>query len=133
VHCGLRRWQSVDVSEIDPKIDALIPAWLYLPDIAEKWGVEVTKVRNMVTEGSLLAVRRGENNALQVPAAFIGEDKPVKGVVGTLTVLKDCGFTKEEALEWLFTDDPTLPGTPAQALNENRGTEVKRRAQAMAL
>ncbi|MEY9843520.1 hypothetical protein ABH940_000581 [Streptacidiphilus sp. BW17] len=130
---GLRRWQSVDVSEIDPKIDALIPAWLYLPDISEKWGIEVTKVRNMVTDGTLLAVRRGENNALQVPAAFVGEDGPVKGIVGTLTVLKDCGFTKEEALEWLFTDDPTLPGTPAQALNENRGTEVKRRAQAMAL
>jgi hypothetical protein len=121
------------VSEIDPKIDALIPAWLYLPDIAERWGVEVTKVRTMVTEGGLIAVRRGENNALQVPAAFVGDDGPVKGVIGTLTVLKDSGFTKEEALEWLFTDDPSLPGTPAQALNENRGTEVKRRAQAMAL
>ncbi|MBF9071012.1 Rv2175c family DNA-binding protein [Streptacidiphilus fuscans] len=121
------------MSEIDPKIDALIPAWLYLPDISEKWGIEVTKVRNMVSDGTLLAVRRGENNALQIPAAFVGEDGPVKGIVGTLTVLKDCGFTKEEALEWLFTDDPTLPGTPAQALNENRGTEVKRRAQAMAL
>jgi hypothetical protein len=121
------------VSEIDPKIDALVPDWMYLPDIAEKWGVEVTKVRNMVTDGSLLAVRRGENKVLMVPAAFIGEDKPVKGVLGTLTVLKDSGFSKEEALEWLFSDDPTLPGTPAQALNENRGTEVKRRAQAMAL
>jgi hypothetical protein len=128
-----RKWQAVDVSEIDPKIDALVPEWMYLPDIAERWGVEVTKVRNMVTDGSLLAVRRGENKVLMVPAAFIGEDKPVKGVLGTLTVLKDSGFSKEEALEWLFTDDPTLPGTPAQALNENRGTEVKRRAQAMAL
>ena len=28
---------------------------------------------------------------------------------------------------------PTLPGTPVQALSENRGTEVKRRAQALAL
>jgi hypothetical protein len=36
-------------------------------------------------------------------------------------------------LEWLFTADPSLPGTPAQALAENRGTEVKRRAQALAV
>ncbi|CAM5372847.1 DNA-binding protein OS=Streptomyces cyaneofuscatus OX=66883 GN=G3I52_17875 PE=4 SV=1 [Streptomyces cyaneofuscatus] len=36
-------------------------------------------------------------------------------------------------LEWLFTPDPSLPGTPAQALSENRGTEVKRRAQALAV
>ncbi|WP_042428478.1 Rv2175c family DNA-binding protein [Streptacidiphilus anmyonensis] len=121
------------MSEIDPKIEALVPDWMYLPDIAEKWGVEVTKVRNMVTDGTLLSARRGENKVLMVPTAFIGEDGPVKGIVGTLTVLKDSGFSEEEALEWLFTDDPSLPGTPAQALNENRGTEVKRRAQAMAL
>lgn len=121
------------VSEIDPKIDALVPEWMYLPDIAERWGVVVTQVRNLVTDGTLLAVRRGENRSLQVPAAFIDDDKPVKGIVGTLTVLRDSGFSDEEALEWLFTEDPTLPGTPAQALRENRGTEVKRRAQAMAL
>jgi hypothetical protein len=121
------------VSEIDAKIDALVPEWMYLPDISEKWGVAITKIRDMVNDGTLPAVRRGENKVLMVPAAFIAEDGPVKGVVGTLTVLKDCGFTKEEALEWLFTDDPSLPGTPIQALSENRGTEVKRRAQAMAL
>ncbi|WP_055589256.1 Rv2175c family DNA-binding protein [Streptacidiphilus griseoplanus] len=121
------------MSEIDPKIEALVPAWLYLPDISEQWGVEVTRVRQMVKEGDLIAVRRGENNALQVPAAFIGEEKPVKGLIGTLTVLRDSGFSDEEALEWLFTEDPTLPGTPVQALRENRGTEVKRRAQAMAV
>ena len=52
---------------------------------------------------------------------------------GLLTVLTDCGFNDAEALRWLFTDDPSLPGSPVQALTENRGTEVKRRAQALAL
>ena len=32
---------------------------------------------------------------------------------------------------WAFTPDDSLPGTPAAALAENRGTEVKRRAQAL--
>lgn len=70
---------------------------------------------------------------LQVPAAFIDGGKIVKGLTGTLTLLRDDGFTVEEMIEWLFTADPTLPGTPAQALRENRGTEVKRRAQALAI
>ncbi len=121
------------MTEIDAKIDALVPAWLHLPDIAEMLDIEVTRVRQLVKEGQLIAVRRGENRTLQVPAAFIDGDKLVKGLAGLLTVLRDDGFSDEEMLEWLFTADETLPGTPVQALSENRGTEVKRRAQALAL
>ncbi|WP_424214168.1 Rv2175c family DNA-binding protein [Streptomyces sp. BI20] len=121
------------MTEIDTKIDELVPAWLYLPDIAEMLDVQVTKVRQLVKEGQLIAVRRGENRSLQVPAAFIDGDKLTKGLTGLLTLLRDDGFSEDEILEWLFTPDPTLPGTPAQALSENRGTEVKRRAQALAL
>jgi hypothetical protein len=47
-------------------------------------------------------------------------------------VLADAGFSDDEALRWLFTVDDSLPGSPVQALVENRGTEVKRRAQALA-
>ncbi|MEU4211441.1 Rv2175c family DNA-binding protein [Streptomyces sp. NPDC026206] len=121
------------MTEIDAKIDALVPAWLNLPDIAENLGIEVTRVRQLIKEGQLIAVRRGENRVLMVPADFIGDGKVVKGLAGTLTLLRDDGFSDEEMLEWLFTPDPTLPGTPAQALRENRGTEVKRRAQALAV
>ncbi|MDX6351344.1 MAG: hypothetical protein QOF84_6134 [Streptomyces sp.] len=121
------------VTEIDAKIDALVPSWLTLPDVAERLGLEVTRIRPLIKEGQLIAVRRGENRVLMVPADFIDEDKIVKGLAGTLTLLKDDRFSDEEALEWLFTPDPTLPGTPAQALRENRGTEVKRRAQALAV
>ncbi|GAA4995993.1 Rv2175c family DNA-binding protein [Kitasatospora paranensis] len=120
-------------SEIDPKTDALVPAWLYLPDISERWGVQVTEIRNMVKANTLLAVRRGPNKSLQVPAAFIEDDGPVKHLIGLLTVLRDSGFSDEEILVWMFTEDPSLPGSPIQALQENRATEVKRRAQAMAL
>ncbi|MEV5507047.1 Rv2175c family DNA-binding protein [Streptomyces orinoci] len=121
------------MTEIDAKIDALVPAWLTLPDVAEELGVEVTRVRQLVKEGQLIAVRRGENRVLQVPAEFIGGGRVIKGLSGTLTLLKDDGFSDEEMLEWLFTEDPTLPGTPVRALRENRGTEVKRRAQALAV
>ena len=121
------------MTEIDAKIDSLVPSWLYVPDVAERLGVEVTRVRQFIKEGQLIAVRRGENRALMIPADFIGEEKIVKGLVGTLTVLKDDGFSDEEALEWLFTPDESLPGTPVQALRDNRGTEVKRRAQALAV
>ncbi|MBK5993768.1 DNA-binding protein, partial [Streptomyces sp. MBT58] len=103
------------MTEIDAKTDALVPAWLHLPDIAEKLDIEVTRVRQLVRDGQLIAVRRGEKRTLQVPAAFIDGDKVVKGLSGTLTLLRDDGYSDQEMLEWLFTPDPTLPGTPAQA------------------
>lgn len=115
---------------IDPATDALVADWLTLPDVAERFGVQVTRIRQLLRDNQLIAVRRGENNALHVPAGFIVENHTVKGLTGTLTLLRDAKFSDEEALRWLFTADDSLPGTPVQALRENRGTEVRRRAQA---
>ena len=48
-----------------------------------------------------------------------------------IALLRDAGYSDDEALRWLTTPDDTLPGTPLQALHENRATEIKRRAQAL--
>lgn len=107
-------------------------SWLTLPEVAERLGVEVTRARQLVREGRLIAVRRGSSGALHLPADFVAGGEVLKGLPGTLTVLRDAGYADEEALGWLYTADDSLPGTPVQALAENRGTEVKRRAQALA-
>jgi hypothetical protein len=112
------------------EIDDLITDWLTLPEAAERLAVDVAKVRQLLREHKLVGVRR--DGVLQVPAAFVQDSAVLKGLPGTLTVLADCGFSDDEALRWLFTPDDSLPGSPVQALVENRGTEVKRRAQALA-
>ncbi len=119
------------VTQIDPTIDALITTWLPLSDVADRLGVDVSRVRQLVREHQLVATRRGEGNTLQVPAALLDGDKVIKGLAGTLTLLADAGFSDGEVLRWLFTVDDSLPGSPVAALRENRGAEVKRRAQAL--
>jgi hypothetical protein len=113
------------------ELDSLITDWLTLPDLAERMHLPITKARQLVKDRQVVAVRRGERNVLSVPADFISGDQVLKGLPGTLTLLADNKYTDEEALRWMFTPDDTLPGTPAQALRENRGTEVRRRAQAL--
>ncbi|MCK9928740.1 Rv2175c family DNA-binding protein [Frankia sp. Mgl5] len=103
--------------------------WLNVPDVAEGLGVPVTRVRQMVRDRTLLA--RRVDGVLKVPAAFIQDGAVVKGLPGLLTLLFDAGYNDDEALDWLFREDPSLPGTPVQALAENRGKEVRRRAQAL--
>ena len=110
--------------------EVLVGEWLTLPEAADLLGVSPNRIRQLVTDRQLIAVRRGENNALMVPADFVQDGRVLKGLPGVLTLLKDARYADDEALRWLYTDDD-LPGSPVQALVENRGTEVKRRAQAL--
>jgi excisionase family DNA binding protein len=107
--------------------EALVPAWLTVPEAADLLGVGVNRVRQLVTDRQLLAVRR--DGVLMVPADFVQDGRVLKGLPGVLTLLADARYGDDEALRWLYTDDD-IPGSPVQALVENRGTEVKRRAQA---
>lgn len=99
-----------------------------LPEVAERLDISVSRVHQLLRDGTLAATRR--SGVRCVPAAFLDQTGVVKGLTGTLTVLRDVGYSEEDAIEWLFEADDSLPGTPIQALRENRGTEVRRRAQA---
>jgi len=112
-------------------LDAAVGEWLTMPEVAQRLGVDVARVRQLYSDRQFLARRRGERDVLCVPAAFLADGAVLRGLPGTLTVLADAGYSDEEALAWLFTVDESLPGTPVQALRENRGTEVRRRAQAL--
>lgn len=114
-------------------VDQLVGDWLTLPDLAEVLGLDILKVRQLVRDRQVAVLRRGERRIVSVPTAFVLHGQLVKGLTGLLTVLADGGFQANEALRWMFTADDTLPGTPIQALRENRGTEVRRRAQALAM
>ena len=113
-------------------LDTLVRDWITLPDLSERLGRGISHARQLVNDRHVLAVRRAPGTPLLVPAAFVTGRVILKGLPGLLTVLADAGYGDEAALRWLFTEDPSLPGTPVQALTQNRGREVKRRAQAMA-
>lgn len=110
----------------------LVGDWLTIPDIAEALDLKVTRVHNLISERALLALRDPESGVRKVPALFMKEDRPLESLKGTLVVLGDAGFSDEEAITWLFTEDDTLPGRPIDALHEGRKTEIRRRASALA-
>ena len=121
---------SVADTTIDTYTDGLVGDWLTLNEVADRLGTDPKRAKQLIRDHKLLAVHR--TGGLRMPAAFIHEGQVLKGLSGTLTVLADAGYDDVAALRWLFTADDTLPGTPVQALSDNRGTEVRRRAQALA-
>lgn len=114
-------------------LDALVPEWLTVPDLADVLGIDAAQVRRMIEVRELIGVKRTDRTIFQVPAGFVSGGAVVKNLKGTLTVLSDAGFTDAEAIAWLFTDDDTLPGSPVEALRRGAKTEIRRRAQALAL
>jgi hypothetical protein len=114
-------------------LSTLVDEWLDWGEAARRLGVTEAKVRTMIRDHELAAAVPVPGAGPRVPADFIGEDGlPVKGLAGLLTVLHDGGYDDREIIAWLHLD-ADLPGRPIDALRENRGSEVKRRAQAMAL
>ena len=108
------------------------PEMLTLDQVAERMGIGVTGVRTLISERRLLGLR-DVHGEVHVPARALDGAEPVKHLSGVLTLLHDARYTPEEALRWLSTSDDSLPGSPFDALHENRATEVKRRAQALLL
>lgn len=115
------------------EIDELVGQWLTVPDAAAQLGIDVMKVRRLIHDRYLIAMRRGTPPIFSIPAGLLLDGQPVADLRGTLTVLSDAGFSDTEAIRWLFTPDPTLPGTPVDALRVGRKTEIRRRAQALAV
>ncbi|TIC80956.1 Rv2175c family DNA-binding protein [Nocardioides sp. GY 10127] len=117
----------------DQDLGALVEEWLEWSEAAALLGVTVAKVRTMIREHQLAAAVPWERAGQRVPALFIDPEtlEPVKGLPGLLTMMHDNGYDDRECIAWIFLD-ADLPGRPIDALRENRGSEVKRRAQAMA-
>ena len=107
-------------------METLTPA-----EVAQQLGTSPNRVRQLLRDGKLMAVPGSGNS--KIPADFVQDGAVLKHLPGLLTVLRDGGFSEEEAFDWLFRADDSLPGTPVEALRSNRHTEVTRRAQALAL
>ncbi|TQK70650.1 MULTISPECIES: Rv2175c family DNA-binding protein [unclassified Nocardioides] len=115
-------------------LSALVEEWLDWDEAAAQIGVTPAKVRTMVREHQLAAAVPGEPGRgikQGIPALFLVDGEPVKGLPGLLTLMHDNGYDDRECIAWIFLD-ADLPGRPIDALLENRGAEVKRRAQALA-
>lgn len=123
---------TIGTSHSTDEVEQLVQQWCSLPEVAVLLEVPVTRVRHLLAERHLVALRRGRNSALFVPALLLRDGQPVRGLPGLLTVLVDAGFDELETVQWLFRPEPSLGGTPVEALRQNRIAPVRRAAQSSA-
>ncbi len=100
-----------------------------IPDLTEILGLKVSQVRRLIEDRSLLASR--VDGVWKVPELFIVDGEPMHELKGTLIVLGDSGYTDEEAMHWLLSEEESLGTSPVLALLAGRKAEVRRIAQAL--
>ncbi|MFT4186423.1 MAG: Rv2175c family DNA-binding protein [Micrococcaceae bacterium] len=116
-------------SEIENKVDS----WLAIGEVAEQIGTTVPRIKALVDRKVLLGIRRGNPPIFNIPEKFIKDGKPLDNLKGTLLLLQDAGFSDEESLIWLFTEEPSLEAKPIDVLYEGTfKTQVRRVIQGLA-
>jgi excisionase family DNA binding protein len=104
-------------------------SWLTIDEVASALGVSASKVRRLIEEHILFAVRVDKEP--KVPAHLIQNGEPLSSIRGTMLLLIDMGFTEAEAIEWLYTENDNLGSTPMAALLQGHKAPVRRAAQAL--
>lgn len=104
--------------------------FLTIPDVADQLDVTQTKVRRLIEEHHLGAIRI--DGVWQIPACFLSQSEPIPAIRGTLMLLHDAGFANEEAIAWMLTDNQDLGETPIAALTRGHKAPVRRAVQGLA-
>ena len=111
------------------RVSARGAEWLTIPDLVEILNLPQGKVRRLLEDRILLGTR--VDGVLKVPADFLVDGEPLHELRGTVIVLGDAGFSDDEAITWLLSEEDSLGTTPLAALRAGRKAEVRRVAQAL--
>lgn len=104
--------------------------YVTIPDLVERWQMTPSKVRRLIEDHVLAAVRI--DGVLRIPAEFVQGEEPLGPLRGTLLALHDAGFSDEEAVAWLLTENSELGERPVAALIDGRKSAVRRATQSLA-
>ena len=107
--------------------------WITIPDLCEKYALNGSKVRRLISDRVVLGVKLGRPAVFYLPEDFfqeaVGQVEAVEGLAGTITALSDAGFSDVEIIDWLHTHDAVLQESPIAALRAGRRKPVRRSAQ----
>ena len=103
--------------------------WISLDQAAQQLGISTSKVRRLIEEHILFAVKIDKQP--MIPSDIIVGDEPLSSIRGTMLQLLDLGLTEAEAIEWLYEENDVLGEKPIAALVKGHKAPVRRAAQAL--
>ena len=120
---------DADHARVNMRQNCRMTEWLTVPDLVERLDSTVSRVRRMIADRQLPAARI--DGVLKVPAEFLDGNEPRPELHGTAIVLADHGFTDDEIVDWLLSDEPSIGMSPIAAFKAGKKALVRRVAQAL--
>ena len=108
---------------------AEVDSWITLDQAAEQLGISTAKVRRLIEEHVLFSVRIDKQPMM--PAHLISNGAPLSSIRGSMLQLIDAGFTPQEAVDWLYSENDFLGGKPIDSLLKGHKAPVRRAAQSL--
>ena len=113
-------------------LDALVTEWLDWAATAKALGVSVNQVRTMIREHQLAAAVPTGSGGPAGPGGLRPRRRDRQGPPGAADDLPRRRLGRPRGASSGSSPTPSSRAGPIDALRENRGAEVKRRAQALA-
>lgn len=108
-----------------------VPAgWLTAPDLMEALDEPLGRIHRLLDEHHLVGSHR--HGPFAVPEVFLVDGAPLASLRGTVIVLKDAGFSDDEAIDWLLAPEDSIGRSPIDALRDGHKSEVRRVARTLA-
>lgn len=104
--------------------------YVTIPDLVERWGSTPSKIRRMIDENFIAAVRI--EGVLSIPAEFVTDEGSLPPLRGTLLVLRDAGLSNDQAVSWMLSHNDELDDRPIALLLRGNKSAVRRATQALA-
>ena len=104
--------------------------YLTVPDLVELLGESVSRIHRLVEEHHLPGWK--VDGVFKVPADFVLHGETISSMRGTMVTLLDAGFTTDEAVKWLITDNDELGERPIDTLRAGHKAAVRRAVQGLA-
>lgn len=103
--------------------------WLTLDQVADRLKLSTGKVRRLIEEHVLFAVKIDKEP--KVPAHLLVDNEPLSSIRGTMLMLLDLGLELNEAIDWLYSENDDLGEMPIESLIKGHKAPVRRAAQTL--
>ncbi len=110
--------------------EAPAPQYLTVPDLVELFDESVSRIHRLVEDHQLIGWK--VDGVFKVPAEFVLNGDVIPAMRGTVLTLLDAGFSNDEAVKWLLTDNDELGERPIDTLRAGHKAAVRRAVQGLA-